>query len=218
MILFNSCTPKYAINVNAHLYCSYWCLVWGNKSFNQLFHTMKNVINTSILVVFLMLSGFYVQGQTCTMEVVYNAGVGTETDYQNNASVLTSCLESYLLTNNSLTTTATMTNATGGSAPVVTVQYTLPNAADSTTILGATSGGPFPFGFGMINCLNAGHPPIDGFGFTSQIVSFSVNCGSTTPVPTLSQWGIIIFGLLVLCIGGVIIWQRSHSPQRMKTT
>lgn len=159
------------------------------------------------------LFAFQAQGQGCTLEVVYNAGVANEADYQNNGTVLTSCLESYLLANNSVTTTATITNVTGGSAPVVTVQYALTNASDSTTIVTATTGGPFPFGFGMINCLTAGHPPIDGFGFTSQIVSTSVTCGPPTSVPTLSQWGLIFLGLLVLCFGAIIIWRKSNSTE-----
>ena len=34
--------------------------------------------------------------------------------------------------------------------------------------------------------------------------------GSTTPVPTMSEWGLIIFGLTVLCIGGVVLHRRRY--------
>lgn len=33
---------------------------------------------------------------------------------------------------------------------------------------------------------------------------------SFSAVPTLSQWGIIILGLLVLCLGGIVLWRRQY--------
>ncbi|MCB9235058.1 MAG: hypothetical protein H6581_25615 [Bacteroidia bacterium] len=35
-------------------------------------------------------------------------------------------------------------------------------------------------------------------------------CPGQQPVPTLSQWGLIILGLLILCVGAVVMWQRSR--------
>lgn len=40
--------------------------------------------------------------------------------------------------------------------------------------------------------------------------SASFTVAAVTPVPTMSQWGLIIFCLLVLCIGGVVITQRNQ--------
>jgi len=40
--------------------------------------------------------------------------------------------------------------------------------------------------------------------------SASFTIGGVTPVPTVSQWGLIIFCLVVLCIGGVVITQRTQ--------
>jgi|GEM_PF-6236612 len=177
---------------------------------------MKKISFAFLSFVFLSfaVSGLYAQ-TSGTLEVVYTAGVGTEADYLNPPNVLTGCLESYLLTNNGLTTTATMTNTTGGTNPVVTILYTVTSPADSATIVTATTGGPFPFGFGIINCLTGGNSAIDGFGFTSQIQSATLNLGGPpAAVPTVSQWGLILFGLVVLCIGGIALW-RNAQPKEM---
>lgn len=176
---------------------------------------MKKILLSFLVMTFTSLgaSGLFAQSSG-TLEVVYLAGVGTEADYLNPPNILEGCLESYLLSNNNLTTTATMTSVTGGNNPVVTVSYTVSSPADSTTIVTATTGGPFPFGFGMINCLTAGNSAIDGFGFTSQIQSATLNFGPPTAVPTLSQWGLILFGLVVLCIGGIALL-RNAQPKEM---
>lgn len=34
-------------------------------------------------------------------------------------------------------------------------------------------------------------------------------------VPTISQWGLILLGLLVLCLGGIVIWRRQY-PQLVR--
>lgn len=39
----------------------------------------------------------------------------------------------------------------------------------------------------------------------------TLTAGPAAAVPTLSQWGLIIFGLVVVCIGGVTIWNRRKS-------
>ena len=35
-------------------------------------------------------------------------------------------------------------------------------------------------------------------------------------VPTLGQWGLIIFGLLLLCSGAIVVWRRQYSLQTAK--
>lgn len=40
--------------------------------------------------------------------------------------------------------------------------------------------------------------------------SATFTVSSAAPVPTLSQWGLIVFGLLVLCIGGIVLHNRSQ--------
>ncbi len=38
-----------------------------------------------------------------------------------------------------------------------------------------------------------------------------LTAGPAAAVPTMSQWGLIILGLVVVCIGGVTIWNRRNS-------
>lgn len=38
-----------------------------------------------------------------------------------------------------------------------------------------------------------------------------LTAGPPAAVPTLSQWGLIVFGLIVLCIGGITLWKRRNS-------
>ena len=38
-----------------------------------------------------------------------------------------------------------------------------------------------------------------------------LTAGPAAPVPTMSQWGLIIFGLTVVCIGGIAIVRRRNS-------
>lgn len=47
-------------------------------------------------------------------------------------------------------------------------------------------------------------PPFGSAGGQAYFEVF----GSAAPVPTLSQWGLILFGLSVLCIGGIVIHRR----------
>ena len=35
-----------------------------------------------------------------------------------------------------------------------------------------------------------------------------LTAGPAAPVPTMSEWGLILFGLTVLCIGAVVLWRR----------
>lgn len=39
-----------------------------------------------------------------------------------------------------------------------------------------------------------------------------LTAGPASAVPTMSQWGLIILGLVVVCIGGITIWKRRNSP------
>lgn len=45
---------------------------------------------------------------------------------------------------------------------------------------------------------------------TSGCDSVTGNCNSTAAVPTLGQWGLIIFGLLLLCSGAIVVWRRQY--------
>jgi len=37
---------------------------------------------------------------------------------------------------------------------------------------------------------------------------------AASPVPTMSEWGLIIFGLLLLCTGAVVVWRSTYQHQR----
>ncbi len=60
-------------------------------------------------------------------------------------------------------------------------------------------------------------------GCNSNWVCGGVTCGYTdnglmpaTPVPTLSEWGLIIFALLLLCTGAVAVWNRRYGMVILK--
>ncbi|MEM7039711.1 MAG: IPTL-CTERM sorting domain-containing protein, partial [Bacteroidota bacterium] len=52
----------------------------------------------------------------------------------------------------------------------------------------------------------------DSFGCTtadSVMITLDPNaCINSPTIPTVSQWGLILFALLILCIGGIVIWRR----------
>lgn len=171
---------------------------------------MKSYISVIALVVICCLFMNKLQAQSCTLQIAYNANLATEADFQANQTLLTSCIESYLLTNNGLVTTITFVSVTGGNSPVVTLEYALSSPADSAIVTTATTGGAVPFGFGVINCLSPN--AIDGFGFTASFNTISpVNCGSVSTVPTLSQWGLILLALCVVSFGVVSVWKKQNA-------
>ena len=49
-------------------------------------------------------------------------------------------------------------------------------------------------------------PPCVGANY-----ELSLNVRVIAPIPTLSQWGLLIFALLLLNIGGVFIWRNQYS-------
>ncbi len=52
-------------------------------------------------------------------------------------------------------------------------------------------------------------------GNISNWVSGQSNCTSS-PIPTLSEWGLIIFALLLLCTGAVAVWNSRYGVARVK--
>ena len=68
------------------------------------------------------------------------------------------------------------------------------------------NGAPPKLGYIGFSGISAQCPsgPVPGFNATPY---FEI-LGSNTPVPTMSQWGLIIFGLTVLCIGAVVLHRR----------
>lgn len=76
-------------------------------------------------------------------------------------------------------------------------------------------------GIDLLNGLSAGNYVLEVFwrSPTNQGDQFDSNFGnnfsatfsvaSSNIVPTMSQWGLILFGLTVLCIGGIFIFRRS---------
>ena len=79
-------------------------------------------------------------------------------------------------------------------------------------------------GIDLLNGLAAGNYVLEVFWRvpTNQGDQFDSNFGNNfsatfsvaanNPVPTMSQWGLILFGLTVLCIGGVVIFRRFNQP------
>lgn len=57
--------------------------------------------------------------------------------------------------------------------------------------------------FGGQNSLHS----LDSGTFFSETTS----CAACNTVPTLSQWGFIVLGLLVLCLGAIAIWHRQSA-------
>ena len=37
---------------------------------------------------------------------------------------------------------------------------------------------------------------------------------AASPVPTLSEWGLIMFGLILLCTGAVVVWRQTYIVKR----
>lgn len=80
---------------------------------------------------------------------------------------------------------------------------------------------------GITACNGSGATPCSNWSLTSQYISsldinftadqnngtairFRINSALPVNVPTLSQWGFILLGLVILCIGGVFVWRRSR--------
>ena len=72
-------------------------------------------------------------------------------------------------------------------------------------------------GVGCVNTAN-GVSCDDGDPNTTGDVCSGGVCtpGTTATVPTLGQWGLILFGLMLLCSGAIVIWRRQFKLKEAK--
>jgi|GEM_PF-5414275 len=126
-------------------------------------------------------------------------------------------------------TTLALSDGYGTLTPVYSESVTLTSGVNDITLATpypvmagnqysfSLNGGSFGLGY------NGGDPYANGANFrvfpngsptsaSNRDLVFEVEFGpSSTPVPTMSEWGLILFGLTVLCVGGVAIRRSKMS-------
>lgn len=148
--------------------------------------------------------------QACTITVSYFSGTSAAavTAFQNSPSTYGDAMADAYLSQYGLTTSATVSNiVTNGTGDVnYDITYALPSASDTATVQLPLS---FPFVIDVANTLiGTGQDPII---FTASVVSTTNTCSAPAPVPTLSQWGLIMLGLTFLCLGAIVLWRRQNA-------
>lgn len=106
---------------------------------------------------------------------------------------------------------------TGGTNDIIGVPFNLgPLAANGglTQTHALLAGGP-----GIDSGNPTGAPAFDQRGYTRSgtldrgAFEFNGQAPTVTAVPTLSQWGLIMLGLVILCLGGIVVFNQQRRLQ-----
>lgn len=148
--------------------------------------------------------------QSCSITVSYfsNGSAASVTAFQGNPSLFGNAMAGAYLSQNGLTTTATVSNIVpvGSGGVNFDISYTLPSATDTATVQAPIG---FPFIIDVANALiGTGQDPII---FALSPGASTNTCAAPQAVPTLSQWGVIILGLTFLCFGAIVLWRRQNA-------
>lgn len=177
---------------------------------------MKKLLLSCLLASIYLSLSFSVRAQACELTATYTFTGFPVADVGTNSALVASGFESAVQINHGISTSATFSNLIqqGGNANAGTfdIIYSLASASDTIAFPGFYS---LNFRNSLLSFWNG--TPIFALAFSISPTYSATNICASPPVnvvPTLSQWGLILFGLTTLCIGGIALWRRNYRFER----
>lgn len=191
---------------------------------------MKSIFSYSFMLMLgiIFLFPMASQGQTCTFTTAatgnsFGFGAGLRDNLGTYRSQLESNLSTEWATSYGINVTTTISNVTtggpGGAVFDLSITYTLTNPGDTAVII--ANGHTVPFWTTMETTYFNG-TQLQNLGTYSNGIkniqvsqTYTTDCNTiVSAVPTMSQWGLIIFGLIVICIGAVAIFKKTYGKRK----